>query len=101
MKKLLLSYGKGMKKRPRREGKKKISNPKPGGLRLRKTVRGQVISPDIVQINFKILKQGPKKLSDIFPEQNKPKQKEQKTRPSEVELKKIPKEDKSEQSKES
>ena len=74
LKKLLLGYGKGMKKRPRREGKKKISNPKPGGLRLRKTVRGKVISPDIVQINFKILKEGPKKLSDIFPEQNKSKE---------------------------
>ncbi|MBM3228316.1 30S ribosomal protein S6e [Candidatus Pacearchaeota archaeon] len=78
LKKLLLGYGKGMKKRPRREGKKKISNPKPGGLRLRKTVRGKVISPDIVQINFKILKEGPKKLSDIFPEQNKPKEKPEK-----------------------
>ncbi len=60
-----------MKKRPRREGKKKISNPTPKGLRLRKTVRGKVISPEIVQINLKILKQGAKKLSDIFSEQNK------------------------------
>ncbi len=70
-KKILLTYGKAMKKRPRREGKKKISNPTPKGLRLRKTVRGKVISPEIVQINLKILKQGAKKLSDIFSEQNK------------------------------
>jgi len=75
LKKVLLSYGKGMHKRPRREGKKKISNPKPKGLRLRKTVRGKVISPAIVQINLKILKEGNKKLSEVYPEQNQPKEK--------------------------
>ena len=63
LKRLLLTYGKAMKKRPRREGKKKISNPKPKGLRLRKTVRGKVISPEIVQINLKVLKEGAIKLS--------------------------------------
>jgi len=71
-KRILLTYGKAMKKKPRREGKKKVSNPKPKGLRLRKTVRGRVISPEIVQINLKILKEGVKKLSEIFPDQNKP-----------------------------
>jgi len=55
LKKLLLTYGKGMHKRSRREGKKKVSNFKPKGLRMRKTVRGKVISPAIVQINLKIL----------------------------------------------
>ena len=73
LKRLLLTYGKAMHKRPRREGKKKISNPKPKGLRLRKTVRGRAISPEIVQINLKVLKHGNKPLSEIFPEQNKPK----------------------------
>ena len=68
---ILLGYGKAMHKRPRREGKKKVSNPRPKGLRMRKTVRGKVISPAIVQINLKILKEGSKKLSEIFPEQNK------------------------------
>ncbi|MFA5953288.1 MAG: S6e family ribosomal protein [Candidatus Pacearchaeota archaeon] len=70
LKKILLKYGKGMHKRPKKEGKKKRSNPKPKGLKLRKTVRGKVISPAIVQINMKVLKQGNKKLSEIFPEQN-------------------------------
>ena len=56
LKKLLLTYGKAMHRRPRREGKKKVSNPKPKGLRMRKTVRGKVISPEIVQINMKVLK---------------------------------------------
>jgi len=74
LKKLLLTYGKSMKKRPRREGKKPRSNPKPKGLRLRKTVRGRVISPEIVQINLKVIKEGSKKLSEIFPEQNKGKE---------------------------
>jgi len=66
LKRVLLTYGKGMKKRPKHEGKRKRSNPKPGGLRLRKTVRGKVISPAIVQINLKIIKEGSKKLEEIF-----------------------------------
>jgi len=60
-----------MKKRPRKEGKKKLSNKNPKGLRLRKTVRGKVLSDAISQINLKVLKEGSKKLSEIFPEQNK------------------------------
>ena len=76
LKKLLLTYGKAMHKKPRREGKKKVSNPKPDGLRLRRTVRGRVVSPDIVQINLKVLKHGNKSLSEVFPEQNKKKETE-------------------------
>jgi small subunit ribosomal protein S6e len=68
LKKVLLNYGKAMHKRSKKEGKKKRSNPTPKGLRLRKTVRGKVISPAIVQINLKLIKEGPKKLSEIFPE---------------------------------
>lgn len=71
LKKLLLSYEKGMKKRPKKEGKRKRSKNKPKGLRLRKTVRGKVISPAISQINLKITKTGERKLSEIFPGQNK------------------------------
>lgn len=71
LKKILLTYGKGMKKKPRKEGKKKRGRNRPKGLRLRRTVRGKVISDAISQINLKILKEGNKKLSEIFPEQNK------------------------------
>ena len=74
LKKVLLTYGKGLHKRPKKEGKKEPSNPKPKGLRMRKTVRGKVISQDIVQINLKTIKEGAKKLSEIFPEQNASKQ---------------------------
>ena len=77
LKKLLLSYEKGMKKRPKREGKKKRTDTTPKGLRLRKTVRGKIISKAITQINLKILKESPKKLSEIFPEQNKPREKKE------------------------
>lgn len=72
LKKVLLGYGKGMHQRPK--GLSKKPNKKPAGLRLRKTVRGNLISPAIVQINLKVLKEGNKKLSEIFPEQNKAKE---------------------------
>ena len=71
LRKVLLTYGKGMKKRPRREGKKKIGRNRPKGLRLRKRIRGSTLSDAIVQVNLKILKQGNKKLEEVFPEQNK------------------------------
>ncbi len=74
LKRVLLTFGKGMKKRSRREGKRVRTDYKPDGLRLRRTIRGKVISPSITQINLRILKEGHKKLLEIFPEQNKPKE---------------------------
>ena len=71
---VLIGYGIGMKKRPKREGKKKRSNFKPSGLRMRKTARGKIISPEIIQVNLKVLKEGAKKLNEIFPEQNQKKE---------------------------
>ncbi len=65
LKKLLLTKGWGM------------HTNKPKGLRLRKTVRGKVISPAVVQINLKVLEAGSKKLEAVFPEQNKGKPKEE------------------------
>ncbi len=73
MKHLILNYGWGMHKRPRREGKKKRVSPK--GLRLRKTVRGQQLSEKTSQINLIVTKHGSKPLIEIFPDQNKPKEK--------------------------
>lgn len=77
LKRVLLRYGKGMHKRSRREGKKKVSNFTPNGLRLRRTVRGKIISDSIVQINLNVIKEGNKKLSEIYSDQNKPKEKTQ------------------------
>ena len=71
--KLLLGYGRGMHQKPR--GVKKKGGKKPEGLRLRKTMRGKIISADIIQINLKVLKEGSKKLSEIYHEQNQPKEK--------------------------
>ena len=64
--KVLLSYEKGMHKRPKREGKFKRTNKTPKGLRLRKTVRGKEISSDTIQINTKVSKEGTKKFEDFF-----------------------------------
>ena len=58
LKRVLLTRGWGM------DDKRK-------GVRLRKTVRGKVISDKTVQINMKVLKEGKKKLEEIFNEQNK------------------------------
>jgi ribosomal protein S6E (S10) len=65
---VLLTKGFGMHKKPKKEGKKKTSTPK--GLRLRKSIRGSQISDKTIQINFNVLKEGSKKLAEIFPEQN-------------------------------
>ena len=73
LKGVLMSYGIGMKRRSRREGKRKRSHFTPKGLRLRKSARGKIISAEIMQLNLKVLKHGEKSLSEIFPEQNKPK----------------------------
>ena len=62
LKALLLKKGWGM--RDTREG-----------VRLRKTVRGKVISPAVSLINFTVVKHGKKPLAEIFPEQNQPKAK--------------------------
>jgi len=69
LKKELLNYGKGMHIKPKGE-KKKNQRPRKG-MRLRKTVRGKIISPAIVQINLKVLKDGPKSLTEVFSDQNK------------------------------
>ncbi len=62
LKGLLLSYGTGMK------------TARPKGLRKRKTIRGKVISENIVQINLKLVKAGGKKLEEVFSDQNKAKE---------------------------
>lgn len=71
LKKVLLSKGKFMKGwKKRRKSRIKVK-----GLRKKKTLRGNQISKDTMQINTKMIKQGHKKLEEIFPDQNKPKEK--------------------------
>lgn len=45
------------------------------GLRKRKTVRGKQLSEKTIQINLIVTKHGAQKLHDLFPDQNKPKEK--------------------------
>ncbi len=72
IRRILLTKGWGMHKKPKWSGKKKVSTP--NGLRLKKSVRGKQLSEKTVQINLNVLKQGSKKLTEVFPEQNKPKE---------------------------
>ena len=39
------------------------------GMRKKKTVRGNTISPDILQLNLKIVQRGPKSIDDAWKEQ--------------------------------
>lgn len=73
LKRIILTKGWGMHKKPRRGGKKKIQTP--NGLRLRKTVRGAGISEKSTQVNMMVVKHGSKTLTELFPDQNKPKEK--------------------------
>tara|TARA_Y100000310_G_scaffold345793_1_gene470021 strand:- start:9204 stop:9749 length:546 start_codon:yes stop_codon:yes gene_type:complete len=87
-KRVLLTKGWGMHKRPKGD-KKKV--PQPDGLRLRKTVVGKMISDKIIQINLKVVREGSKNLDSIFPEQNK-KEEEIKEEPkAEEKVEEVPK----------
>jgi len=66
IRRVLLKKGKGMK------AKRK-------GLRLRKSIRGNTISTDIVQINLKVSKEGKKPLEEIFGKKEAPKVAEEKS----------------------
>ena len=90
--KQLLSYEKGMHKRPKHEGKRKRSDNKPKGLRLRKTVRGNTISNHVAQINLKIINEGEKKLEQVFPDQAKKKEPKENRKVKRANKKNTPKE---------
>lgn len=76
LKRVLLTKGFSMHKRPRREGKKKVYTP--DGLRLKKSVRGNLISKDTIQINTKVTKEGSKKFETLLPKKEKAESKEEK-----------------------
>ena len=63
VRKLLLGYGTGMRQK------------KPKGLRKKKSVHGEEISKDVVQINMKVVKEGNKKLDEIIPPKEKKEEK--------------------------
>src|SRR3989344_7455233 len=98
--KQLLSYEAGMHKRPKHEGKRKRSDNKPKGLRLRKTVRGNTISNHVAQINLKIINEGEKKLEQVFSDQAKKKEPKENRKVKRANKKNAPKEVKEEKSEE-
>jgi small subunit ribosomal protein S6e len=55
----LLTLGFGMKDRRK-------------GMRLKKTLRGEEISPKTIQINIKVLKEGKKKFEELIKKEEKP-----------------------------
>ena len=71
---LLLKEGFGYsgKKKPPGRPKKKATRRE--GVRKRRMSRGGVISADTMQINCKVEEAGPKKLEEIFPPKEKPKE---------------------------
>ena len=74
-KKILLTKGPGVKIRRR-------------GMRKRKTVRGNILSLNVKQINLKVVKYGAKPLKEIFSKKEERPQKEEKETPKEEAKKK-------------
>ena len=72
IKKVLLTYGVGMKRI--KKGKKKRKLPK--GLRLRKSIHANIVDGNIAQINAKVIKQGSKALDEILGKKEEKKKKE-------------------------
>lgn len=58
-------------------------HPKLKGQRKRKTVRGNTISADIMQINCKVVKTGEKSFDQLFPKKEKPKEEKPAEKPKE------------------
>ena len=76
LKKVLLTKGKGFKKKPRKEGKKIRGYSNPKGLRMKRTVHTNLISEDIMQINLKVTKSGSQTLAKILGKEETPKTEE-------------------------
>lgn len=64
-----------MKSKPKREGRKPRQFNK--GLRLKKTLRGNTISPDTIQVNTIVKKEGSTKFEELLPKKEKPEVKEE------------------------
>lgn len=76
LKRVLMTKGKGMKKKQRKEGKKTRRYFTPDGLRMKKTVHANIISETIAQINLKVTHQGSKTIPKILGKEEAPKQEE-------------------------
>ena len=73
LKRVLLTKGFGLKKKHK---KKKTSSPTlVRGIRMRRTLRANTMSADIVQINLNMTKEGPKSLAAMLGKEEKPAEK--------------------------
>ena len=75
LKKVLLEHGKGLKKKPRKEGKKMRAYSDPRGLRMKKTVHANLITGDIMQVNLKVTKAGSNSIAKILGKEEKAEEK--------------------------
>ena len=57
--------------------KSKGCNPNEKGKRVKKTVRGNTINQDVVQINMKVIKYSSRKISDLIKTEDKKEEKEE------------------------
>jgi small subunit ribosomal protein S6e len=70
-KKVLVASSTGFQAKLKQKKRKPVKT-KPGrenmmeGVRRRKTVRGNTISPEIIQINMKITSHGPKNIEEVL-----------------------------------
>ena len=87
LKKILLTKGKGMRKKQRKEGKKIRGNLKVKGLRLKKTVHANVLNETIMQVNLKVTKTGSKTIAKILGKEEAPKVEEKTEAPAEAQAK--------------
>jgi small subunit ribosomal protein S6e len=62
---MLLTRGFGFRKLKLKK-KNAVRKPISKGMRKRRTLRGNAITPDVVQINLKVVKQGSKPIAEIF-----------------------------------
>jgi len=80
LKKVLLTKGFGMKTKPK--GLSKTKKPLHDGVRLKKTVRGNTISPATLQINTKVKKEGSTKFETLLPKKEEKKEDKKAEAPS-------------------
>lgn len=64
----------GMARRKLLLSKGKCFKPKEGGMRKKKSVRGNTINQDIVQINMKVIKEGSKPIESLLKTEEKSKE---------------------------
>ena len=65
LKRILLTKGFSLRTKPKGLKKKPVRMPK--GLRFKKSVCGNTISKDTIQINTKVIKEGNKKFEELLP----------------------------------